>query len=126
MRVTIGRKLAFAFGAIVLVMLAMAWLSLRAGSQASEGIARVGERTDDIKLAATTVQHVLLARSTVNQYLITGDQATLAEWEGQRTHLAGLMEEADRAFRGGERERLTDRTAARSVDSTHPSMKSLI
>jgi methyl-accepting chemotaxis protein len=81
MRMTIAKKLYAAFGAVVLIMLVMVGVSLRAGTRAETGAARLSEMMTDSDVAGDAFQSTLLMRLSFGDFLLTNEAASFTSYE---------------------------------------------
>jgi methyl-accepting chemotaxis protein len=98
-QMTVGRRLLVAFGAVVLVLLAMAGV-LQLSAQKLDAAERANEHNQaTLNAAGDMLQDMLGMQAGVRGFLLSGDDRFLAPWDAGRkafdTHLAAAMRLAE-------------------------------
>lgn len=112
MRFNIDKKLYAAFGVVVLIMLAMVVFNNRAGSQAKAGVSRVAEMNAETAIAAQTVEHMLMVRLAMNDFLLTNSPDSLEQIENTKKVFRADLAECQETFHSPQRTELVNEIAS--------------
>ena len=99
---TVGRRLLLAFGAVVLVLLAVASVSLYSAHKVDAAEAANVRTQQAINAAGDMLEDMLGMQAGVRGFLLSGDERFLAPWEAGRKAFDAHLAEALRLVAGNE------------------------
>ncbi len=102
MRLTIGKRLGFGFGAVVAIIVATAGVTLSQGVRSRAAVDELARLSEDAALGSEIMGDILTLRMQAKDYLLTHDEKLMDRFESVRADAQTKLKEADR-FRNTER-----------------------
>jgi len=105
----LSTKLTSGFGALVALLLILAGISYWALGNSSDGFTRYRKLARDTNLTGKLQTDMLMVRMNVKDFIITGSQKDLDEFDDYYQKMQGFMEQAQNGIHNPERAKLIDR-----------------
>ncbi|MBN8643838.1 MAG: methyl-accepting chemotaxis protein [Planctomycetes bacterium] len=105
MRLTIGKRLGFGFGAVVAIIVTASAVTSMYGARSKGASAELARLSEDALLGAELMECVLSLRMKAKDYLVTRDESVMEQFNATLAKGDNLLKEADR-FRNAERREL--------------------
>ncbi len=91
LQLKIGTRLTLGFGLLLMLLGVITFVSYRGGAAAAAGVAEVAAMAEDAAVGADAMQSMLMIRMNVKDFLISNDEADIAEYEEwKRRFLEGI------------------------------------
>ncbi|TVQ30799.1 MAG: methyl-accepting chemotaxis protein [Phycisphaeraceae bacterium] len=103
MKLTIAKKLALGFGALVLMLIVVGVVSIRGGRVATYGVQEIDVIVDDLVLGAEALEALLTMRMRVQNFLVDNDEESIAGFNEARAIFLKDLEECEASFTNPER-----------------------
>jgi methyl-accepting chemotaxis protein len=107
-KMAIGKKIVFGFASVLLILAVVGVVSYRAILTSAAGFTHYREMAVDTNLAGRLQANMLMVRMNVKDYLITGSDKDLKQYEEYTENMEGFMEEAQKEINNPERAALID------------------
>ncbi|MCG8333054.1 MAG: methyl-accepting chemotaxis protein [Proteobacteria bacterium] len=104
----IGKKLMAGFGAVLGIMTVVGVVALLALSNSSTGFVGYREMARDANLAGQLEADMLMVRMNVKDFIITGNEKDIEEYNRYKKLMAGLLETAQKDIQDPERAKKVD------------------
>jgi len=103
-----GRRLAFGFAAVLVLLALVSGISYLIIDNASDGFTRYREMARDSNLSGRLQANMLMVRMNVKDFIITGSYKDLQEYADYYRKMSGFLEEAQKEISDPERARQID------------------
>ncbi len=107
-KMTIGKKIGFGFGMIILLMTVVGGAGSYGLYSASDGFTEYREMARDANLAGRLQANMLMVRMNVKDFIITGSDKDLEQYGDYLKKMKGFLDEAQKEIQNPERAKKID------------------
>ncbi|TVQ30798.1 MAG: methyl-accepting chemotaxis protein [Phycisphaeraceae bacterium] len=103
MKLTIAKKLALGFGALLLMLVVVGVVSIRGGRIAAHGVEEIDHIVDELVLGAEAMEALLTMRLRIYSFLINNDEESVQAYREARATFIKDIDECEARFKDPER-----------------------